>query len=386
MDLKYEGAKKKKKILFVLVALDLGGLEQVFIKLIKGISRDKFDITVKLLYNYGRLIKEIPIDVKYSYMFEASFYIRGFTYFYKYFPIDMIADRMLYDEEYDLIVSYGEGPTTTLISKYHGSAKTISWLHGCYDKKGFAKLYGSLLKASQIHKKYDRIFCVSRNIQKYLEDSLEDIHNTNVVYNPIDSWSIIELSNQFVQDEIIKKENCINIVTAGRFVEIKRYDRIINVIKTLVQRGIDNVHFYLIGAGKLENSYREQIQKNGLEKFITILGYRSNPFPYIKSSDIFICSSESEGFSTAVTEAIILEKLVLTTDCGGMREIIGENNEYGIIVENSEEGLYEGLEKILLNPSIMETYREKIAERASAFNYQQLVEETEEMLLQVIEE
>ena len=120
-----------------------------------------------------------------------------------------------------------------------------------------------------------------------------------------------------------------------------------------------------------------------IDKNFTFLGYDENPYKYLNKSDLFICTSFAEGFSTAATEALIVGTPVLTTDCAGMKEMLGENNEYGIIVENSEEGIYKGLKSILENKDILKYYKRQAIERGKNFNTENTVKEVEEMLLEV---
>lgn len=60
---------------------------------------------------------------------------------------------------------------------------------------------------------------------------------------------------------------------------------------------------------------------------------------------MYVCSSRREGFSTAVTEALIVGTPVVSTNCSGAYELLGKNNEYGIVTENNEDALYEGIKK-----------------------------------------
>ena len=74
-----------------------------------------------------------------------------------------------------------------------------------------------------------------------------------------------------------------------------------------------------------------------------------NPYPLLSTADVYICSSLAEGLNTAVTEALILGIPVVSTNCSGVRELLGDS-EFGLIVENSEEGILYGLRKVLSDP------------------------------------
>ena len=104
----------------------------------------------------------------------------------------------------------------------------------------------------------------------------------------------------------------------------------------------------------------------------TLADFRTNPYKYMNSADAYICSSLAEGYSTAVTEAIISGLPVITTECSGMREIFG-NLECGIICENSEDGLYFVLKKVLDKPELLQKYRQNAAKRAEFFSFENSV-------------
>ena len=103
---------------------------------------------------------------------------------------------------------------------------------------------------------------------------------------------------------------------------------------------------------------------------------------YVARCDWFICPSFEEGFSTAATEALVVGTPVVTTLCSGMKEMLGENNEYGIIVENSSEGVYEGLKEVVSKPELLESYTKQAQIRGEKFSMQDTVDAVEDMLLE----
>lgn len=104
-----------------------------------------------------------------------------------------------------------------------------------------------------------------------------------------------------------------------------------------------------------------------MSSYIKLVGFQQNPYPYIKQADIYVCSSYAEGFNTAITEALILGKPVVSTECSGVKEQLGNNNEWGICCKNSEEGLYEGIKKMLTNNNIIH-YAKQAAIRGKDFS------------------
>ena len=91
----------------------------------------------------------------------------------------------------------------------------------------------------------------------------------------------------------------------------------------------------------------------GIADVVTLLGYQTNPYKYVAKCDLFVCASFAEGFSTAATEALIVGTPVCTVEVSGMKEMLGENNEWGVVTENDDEALYHGIKQLLDEPSLL---------------------------------
>ena len=81
-----------------------------------------------------------------------------------------------------------------------------------------------------------------------------------------------------------------------------------------------------------------------------------------------------------MTEALIVGTPVVSTDCSGARELLGENDEYGIFTENSEEGIYQGMKKMIEDANLRKHYTEKALERREKFSRESTVKAVEDML------
>ena len=192
---------------------------------------------------------------------------------------------------------------------------------------------------------------------------LYNINNAVTLYNPIESDNIIEKSKEFIA--LPSKTQTIRMATVGRFVPQKAYDRLLRVIKRLYEDGY-SIELWILGDGEQRPMLKEYINTHSLNEIVTLWGFQKNPYPYLKHSDIFVCSSVSEGYSTAVTEALILELPVITTACSGMDELL-LNGKCGLITENSENGLYEGIKYVLDNTSLLASYKQNILKHQERF-------------------
>ena len=123
------------------------------------------------------------------------------------------------------------------------------------------------------------------------------------------------------------------------------------------------------------------VSDNALDDSVTFLGYQTNPYKYVSKCDLFICASFAEGFSTAATEALIVGTPVCTVEVSGMKEMLGENDDWGIVTKNDEEALYQGIKRLLDDSGLLAHYREKAAQRGESFSTETTVQAVEQMLL-----
>lgn len=99
----------------------------------------------------------------------------------------------------------------------------------------------------------------------------------------------------------------------------------------------------------------------------------------MKYADLLVCSSYYEGYNLTVAESLIIGTPVLSTNCTGPSEIF-DNGKYGIIVENSTEGLYQGIKKMITDKSLYSHYKEKTKERIHLFDEEKIIKEVESYL------
>lgn len=367
-----------KKVLFFIPTLTGGGAEKVLVNLVNHMDHTKYHITVLSLFDVGVNRKSLNSVIEYKYAFKRLF--RGNIHVLKLFSPRFLFKHMIKDD-YDVIVSYLQGPTTRIASGCNNpNTKLLNWLHlEIHETKKITRSYRSLPEAVSSYNKYNATVCVSNTVKEAFLNTFKDIKGDFFVkYNTVETKLIEERSNEVVEDLVLDREK-INLVSVGRFAEQKGYERLLNITSKLICEGF-NLHLYLLGTGELEKSYRDIIKKNNIEDHVTLLGYKDNPYKYVKSCDLFVCSSLWEGFSTAVTESLIVGTPVITTLCSGMEEMLGQNNDYGIIVDNDENALYAGLKDLLQDKERLQHYRMKARERGKYFSTEKTVKEVEDLI------
>lgn len=357
-----------KRILFFITSLAGGGAEKVLVNLVNNLDKTKYEVTLLSLFDVGVNKQFLKDDVIYKSIFKKSF--RGNIHLFKLFSPRFLYNKMIKDD-YDIVVSYVQGPTTRIVAGCpHKNVKLVQWIHNeFHNKKKIANSYRNIKEAITLQKRFDANVYVSNTVKDIYLNTFPELNNENtkniVVYNVVESDTIIEKSKEPF-DEFPFDENKINLITVGRLVPQKSYDRLLNVVHRLKEKNEIPFHLYILGDGELKSSLISQCNQLGLNSCVTFLGYNPNPYKFVKNADLFVCSSLHEGFSTAVTEALIVGTPVITTNCSGMTELLG-NNEYGVITENNEQALYEGLVNIL-NANNLSHYKEAAAIRGKKFN------------------
>lgn len=113
-----------------------------------------------------------------------------------------------------------------------------------------------------------------------------------------------------------------------------------------------------------------------MEASAKLLGFRENPYNLMHAADLLVCSSIFEGFSTFVTEGLILGKPIVTTDVSGMHELL-DDSEYGLITANDDDAFYKGVKRMLTEPGLLEHYAEQARIRGRDFKREKLAKDTE---------
>lgn len=167
------------------------------------------------------------------------------------------------------------------------------------------------------------------------------------------------------------------LVTSGRLASEKGYDSLLEVCNRLNSDKLD-YELWILGEGWARPKLEELVDKYKLNN-VKLLGFKENPYKYINQGDLFVCSSKNEGFSLVIAEAMILGLPVISTNCSGPNELLNFG-EYGFMVENTEDALYEGLREILKDENKLKYYIEKSKERVNFFNHKNRISDIERLL------
>ena len=370
----------KKKLLFMIHDLGQGGAEKVLVNLVNNMDYTKFDISVIALFGGGANEQYIRPHIHYRSIFPKTF--RGNIHVMKLLTPQQL-HRLFIRERYDVEVSYLEGPSARIISGCpDANTKTVSWIHcTAASAAALARSFRSVKEMSRCYNAFDRMVFVARTSEAAFRKACPLCNPTEVLYNTNESDRILELSRESAP-LLSRSEEWFYWCGMGKVTPNKGFDRMLRIQKRLLEEGYP-VHLCILGDGHQRPELEQWCRGNGISESVTFLGYQTNPYQYLSKCDLYVCASHSEGFSTAATEALIVGTPVCTVEVSGMKEMLGDHDEWGIVTENDDEALYCGIRRLLDDPECFACYRQKASQRGNMFSTANTVRAVEEMLMQL---
>ncbi|WP_066067721.1 glycosyltransferase [Neobacillus soli] len=363
----------KIKLLFMLINMNVGGTEKALLNMLSEIPKDKFDVTILMLEEYGGFLNFIPKEVNIKYFndykkikevlndpphltalasLKKGKVVKAFNIMFLHIISKLINDRSSFfkyllnsyhgvDEEYDIAVAY-DGPMDFIsyfVLNRVKAKRKIQWIHFDVTKIGFNSHF-----ASKIYNKFDKVFVVSEEAKKKLISLVPSIKDKTDLFSNIVSSKLIY--SQLNKGNGFKDEfDGIRILTVGRLTIEKGQDLVIRVLARLINDGF-KVNWYCLGDGSLREKYQKLVEENNLQEKFIFLGADPNPYPFIKQCDIYVQPSRHEGYCISLAEARCLTKPIVTTDFTGAKEQI-KNGETGLIVGVNEEEIYDAVLKLI---------------------------------------
>lgn len=375
----------KRKVLFLIESLSGGGAEKVLSVLLKHLNQDKFEVTLCTVVDTGVYVEEVKPYVHYtsilgnpnrkSILGKLGYHLR-YKLVYQILPLKWVY-QLFVPKNHDVEVAFVEGFATKLLSfSTNTKARKIAWVHIdllCNPWTTIHKVFKNVNDERNSYLKYNQIVGVSDTVCENFKKKYS-IYNIKRIYNPLDKGEIVRKS---LENSEYKKDSFV-FLSIGRLVEQKGYDRLLRVVVQLKEKGFI-FKLLILGNGSDYRTLKDFIDENGLYDTVYLLGFVSNPYKYMRMADAFICSSRSEGFSLVIAEAMILGLPIISTYCSGPNELL-EEGRWGMLVENSENGIFIGMRKILESSSLLEDYREKSVKGAELNNLSDSLAQIEDIL------
>lgn len=326
----------KKKIIFSMYNLDVGGIESALINILKNFDYDKYDVTVFLEKKEGIFLNDIPDCVKivnYNICDSKNIIYRKIRN-----RLKLIFHTITKFKKYDCGICYASHRRVgckliPLISK-----KNIMWMHGNYyhDSNSFNKIF----KDFNV-KKYSNIVFVSNALKdKFIKYYKNNDINLYCMNNLIDYNRMMELSKEKDIDK-----NKLTLLNVGRHTEEeKNLSMLFKVAEKLLNEDY-NFELLLVGDGKDHDYYKDLVKKLKIDKNVKFLGKQKNPFVYYKIADALLLTSKYEGNPVVFLESKVFNVPIITTDVSDAKEDI--DKKYGLVSENNFDSYYETLKSFL---------------------------------------
>ena len=325
----------KKKILFVIPEYSHGGTNKSLESLLSAIDEKRYEISIFCLYEdggvyYKNIFKPYIIAKSLLYVLAHDNVITrkvmgvamklfknlSFNWLYRY-----EANRLQHKYKFDTVIAFQEGSATQFVSLINYPVNRIAWVHCDY-----ANRFAAIEKKSELslYCLYNHIVSVSYSAVHSFNSIYPELKDrTKCIYNLIDCSYILRQSSQDVNFE--KQGNCFNLISVGRFVAVKQFDLIPQIVQKLKLLTKKSFCWNIVGDGNERNMVESVISSMGLDKNIKILGAKDNPYPYFKQSDLYVCTSLSESFSYTIAESKTLHVPVLTNDFPVANEVVSPN-------------------------------------------------------------
>ncbi len=367
------------KILFFIENLSEGGAEKVLRNLVNHMDQTKFDITVQTVWpcDAGKYL--VP-GIHYKSMYSSESRINRLRY--RAEAESGLGYRLHIKDDYDIECAYLEmGPTKVLSASTNRHAKKLAWVH-CDLTRAVGDPQAYAAKAAPWYERFDRVVCVSQSVKERFDELFQNRFQSTVVYNVVDDAAIREKSLLPLPSGIEKRR--LTVLSVGRLSAPKRFLRLLEAHKRLQDEGMSH-DLWILGEGPERPALERYISENGLQDSVWMPGFMENPYPFMRAADLLACSSVYEGYSTFMTEGVILGKPSVTTDVSGMRELLGDS-EYGLIVENDDEAFYRGMKRMVQDTALRDEYAIHVAVRGQDFCTEKLAAQTEHFLKELLKE
>lgn len=347
----------KKKILFCLQTMVMGGVEKELITVLNKLDRAQFDIELLLFYTQDTdIMKSVPGDIKITvlrldkayWLCNGAQYVKSRMKKGKFAEAMQIAcktakyggassayvnlgDIAMLPGEYDSAICYHmhSGMVLRYVAEKVNAKRKVAWIHNDFNTTGYKiECYDSALS------KYDFFVAVSERLRREFVQHCPNYASCAItIHNAIDEEEIRERAME-KPDYSFECDHRIKLVTVGRYVEQKGFDLAIETCRILRNRGLD-IAWYAIGWGPDESMLHKMVKQNGLENCFYIMGRKNNPYPYINGADIYVQPSRHEGYGITIAEAKVLRKIIVCTNFAGADEQIVDGLN-GVVVKTFE--------------------------------------------------
>lgn len=383
-----------KHILFFNDGLAMGGTEVLLVDLLNHLVNKDCKITLLLPQPSSKdvLLGQLSSNISVIYLYPENIsHIKKKLWenIMIFCPRFFLKKKRIETSDYDMVVCFKETFFARIFSKM--KLPKILWIHNIlyrreYEVNSFRDKMSvwlnkiQLKKVQQSYNTFDKVICVSDAAKEAYLDILHDScvpkQDIRILYNALDLSKVKEKAKQSIDETIPQDVQSFILIT--RTSPEKRIDRLVSAVSRLKSEGYRFL-VHIIGEGMDSQAMKDDVSKMDIEDIVLLKERIENPFPYVLQSKWSLCVSERESFSLVLLESMAVGTPVITTNCGGPRNIVADG-KYGLLVENSADGVYNGMKAVLDEPSLSVKYSERLGEAVARFDYNGWLKSVEQLL------
>ena len=369
------------KLLFFIESLSGGGAENALVTLIDNLDKEKYDIYLVSLVDMGAFKEDVDTNsVHYHPVIPFSSGILAellgrikYKLIYHYLPLQLVYKWILPRVTFDWYIAFVEGFSTKLMAFAPG--RKIAWVHTDLAKNPWPLkigIYKDLKEEIDTYSHFDKIVCVSHVVEGTMK-RVYGLQRTATLYNIVDKNRIVSLS---LLPHQIALSSGFNIVTVGRLVPQKRFDKLIPIVAKLRRDGA-NVHLYIIGEGPDRAKLERISNVLGTKEAVFFTGFLKNPYPLMRNSDLMVSPALAEGFGLVVAEAMILGLPIIGMNSSGTSELLGYGR-YGELCD-SDDSLNAAICNAACNASYLKELKNRSLLGRTQFDFKKSVKQIESL-------
>lgn len=369
-----------KKVLFLTGPLNGGGAERVLIDILRHFDYSRYEVDLCCIVKGGTLANEVPKQVNVFFVWESY----SLEYKILYHISNLIGFNALLrwklrkaiSKKYDAVISFLEGMPLKMHAILSPKALNISWVHcDLYNDPYEARQFRNNKEEVGAYNQMNKILCISKAAKESFHMRFPSVSTpVEVIYNPVDREKIIRMASE----EHVNYDK-FTIVCVGRMCPQKRFDRVVSLAHRLKSNGYDDIRIRIIGDGALRENLQNQAKEHVADDMVEFVGFSQNPFPQMKAADMLLLTSDAEGFSLVICEAMCLGVPVVSTKTAGPTEII-ENDKYGVLCDFDDDSIYQAVTDLIDNPDRLSHYNKMSLKRAETMNATDTIRKIELLL------
>ena len=381
----------KRKVLFVVHQLNLGGVQKALISALNALDYSKNEVILYVRNNRTDLLLQINRNVSkiiinqdttkhyrkpYAVWLQLLLKINNSQKTKQKLNDYIISSQMKYekkhyfsdDVEYDLAVSYIQSYTAKFVDENVKAKRKVMFYHGSTDE--FHEVNEKVMQH------FERIYCVSKGAQKAVQGFYPQYaEKIDCLENYVDAESVRHKANAFIPNYPKYK---LILCSCGRITPVKGYDLAVGAAEIVKKNRLD-FKWYFVGDGVNRPKIESLISEKHLDDYIEITGLKDNPYPYIKNCDIYVQPSYEEAHPLSIIEAQILGKAIVSTATIGGQSIINDG-ENGVICDINAESIAQKINLISQDKAIQNTIHNNLAKINYSKDYQRFRNDWKKLL------